>query len=547
MKRRDVLKSGLVTGLATAGLTQAQSSGFSMTIVHTNDTHARIEPVELTLSEKKVLVGGAARRIALYDKLRSSEKNLLLLHAGDVFQGTLYFTQYRGLADRFFMHRDGTRIMTLGNHEFDLGPQPLADFLADARFQVVSANVDVSKEAKLSKIKPYTFTRVGGETIGIVGLTTPDTPLIANPGPTVGFTDPAQAAQKAINELLARKVNKIVILSHLGYLADMELAKKIVGAQVIVGGHSHTLLGKFPHKELQPGGDYPTIVKNPEGKDVLVVQAWEWGKVVGVLKLDFDASGQLTGYKGEPILMTPEVARDDARAVEAQKVYSLPIQALIGQVVAQTKVQLDGDRNIVRKRESNLSNLIADSMVWKAKASGATIALQNGGGVRATIAAGPISVGKIYEVLPFGNTLVVLDLTGAELIAAMENSVAQWEAGGGRFLSGVAGIKYTFDLSKPVGQRVTKVEVAGKDGSYGPIDPAATYRAVVNSFIANGGDGFASLKDAKGARYDTGFADAESFLEYVRAQGAVEPKVEGRVTILNEPKANLWDRVAYLG
>jgi 5'-nucleotidase len=111
----------------------------------------------------------------------------------------------------------------------------------------------------------------------------------------------------------------------------------------------------------------------------------------------------------------------------------------------------------------------------------------------------------------------------------------------------VSGLKYTFDLSKPAGQRITAVEVAGKDGAYIAIDPAATYRTVVNNFISTGGDGFASLKDAKGARYDTGFADAESFLEYVRAQGTVEPKVEGRITILNEPKANLWDRVAYIG
>lgn len=153
-------------------------------------------------------------------------------------------------------------------------------------------------------------------------------------------------------------------------------------------------------------------------------------------------------------------------------------------------------------------------------------------------------MGKVYEVLPFGNTLVVLDLKGSEILAALENSVSQWEQGAGRFLSGVAGLRYTFDLSRPAGSRVSKVEVL-QGGQFVPLDPGATYRTVVNSFIANGGDGFDSLKGAKGYRVDTGFSDAESFLEYLRTQPAWEPKVEGRITILNEPKTGV-ERPAYV-
>jgi 5'-nucleotidase len=212
--------------------------------------------------------------------------------------------------------------------------------------------------------------------------------------------------------------------------------------------------------------------------------------------------------------------------------------------VAQARVDLNGDRTVVRRRESNLSNLIADAMLWKTRTAGTVVALQNGGGVRATIPAGPISVGKVYEVLPFGNTLVVMDLTGAEIQAALENSVSQWDQGAGRFLSGVAGLRYTFDLSKPVGSRVTKVEVL-QGGQYVPLNPTATYRTVVNNFIATGGDGFDSLKAAKGYRVDTGFSDAESFLEYLRTQPAWEPKVEGRITILNEPRTGV-ERPAYV-
>jgi 5'-nucleotidase/UDP-sugar diphosphatase len=428
VKRRTVLKAGLALG--GLGFVRAQG-GFTLTLVHTNDTHAHLEPMELTLSDKKVRVGGVAQRVAFFDRLRAERRNLLFLDAGDVFQGTLYFNQYRGLADRYFMHRMLYRVMALGNHEFDLGPGPLADFLKGARFKVVSANVDVSAEPRLKGLfAPYAIVQVGGERVGVIGLTTPDTKEIANPGPTVAFLDPYESAQKAVYELLAKGVNKIVVLSHLGYGEDLKLARRLVGAQVIVGGHSHTLLGSFPHKELAPAGPYPTVVKNPEGKDVLVVQAWEWGKVVGLLEVTFAPTGELLAYKGEALLMTPEVSPEDFFAREALLAYAQPVMALMGQVIAEAKVDLVGERAIVRKRESNLGNLIADGMVWKTRGAGVQIALQNGGGIRASIPKGPITVGKVYEVLPFGNTLVVMDLKGKEILAALENGGLPVGAGG---------------------------------------------------------------------------------------------------------------------
>ncbi len=532
LSRRSVLKAGMALG----GLGVWAREGFVLTLVHTNDTHAHLEPMELTLSGQKVPVGGVAQRVAFLDRLRARERNLLLLDAGDVFQGTLYFNQYRGLADRYFMHRALYRVMALGNHEFDLGPGPLAEFLRGARFKAVSANLDLSREPRLKGlVAPYAVVTVGGERIGVIGLTTPDTREIANPGPTVEFLDPYESAQKAVYELLAKGVNKIIVLSHLGYGEDQKLARRLVGVQVIVGGHSHTLLGQFPHKELSPLGPYPTVVRNPEGKEVLVVQAWEWGKVVGVLRLTFDAKGELLAYQGEALLMTPGVAPEDPLAKEALLAYAQPVRALMGQVIAQARVDLIGERNIVRRRESNLGNLIADGMLWKTRGAGAQIALQNGGGIRTSIPKGSITVGKVYEVLPFGNTLVVMDLKGSEIKAALENGVSQWENAAGRFLQ-VSGLRYTFDLARPAGDRVVKVEVRTKEG-FLPLDPGATYRVVVNNFIANGGDGFTVLKEAQGYRVDTGFADAESFMEYLQELKEVEVGLEGRIQVLNEPRS----------
>jgi 5'-nucleotidase len=532
LKRRDVLKASLA--LSGLGMVKAQGA-FTLTLAHTNDTHARLEAMELTLSGKRVRVGGVAQRVAFFDRLRAQRRNVLILDAGDVFQGTLYFNQYRGLADRYFMHRMLYRVMTLGNHEFNLGPGHLAEFLKGAKFKVVSANVDISREPRLQGLlAPYAVLQVGGEKVGLVGLTTPDTREISNPGPTVAFLDPYESAQKAIYELLAKGVNKIVVLSHLGYGEDLKLARRLVGAQVIVGGHSHTLLGSFPHPELRPAGPYPTVVKNPEGKDVLVVQAWEWGKVVGLLEVTFDARGQLVAYKGEALLMTPEVAPEDFFAKEALMAYAQPVMALVRQVIAEARVDLVGEREVVRRRESNLGNLIADGMLWKTKGAGTQIALQNGGGIRASIPRGPITVGRVYEVLPFGNTLVVMDLKGREILAALENGVSQWEQTAGRFLQ-VAGLRYAFDLARPAGSRVVRVEVRTERG-FVPLDLEATYRVVVNSFIAAGGDGFTVLRDAKGYRVDTGFADAETLMEYLQERKVVEAQVEGRIEVLNEPR-----------
>lgn len=548
MRRRDVLKAGLVGGATLAGLTRAQTGGnFTMTIVHINDTHARLEPTGgLTLGgQQNQRLGGFARVISLFDRLRGTATNPLFLHAGDVFQGTLYFNQYQGLADRYFMHRMGIRAMAPGNHEYNLGPDGLANFLNGVRFPVVSANTDVSREPKLAgRIKPYAVVSVGGQRVGIIGLTTPETSILSSPGPNVRFTDPVPATQQAVVELLARGVKNIVVLSHLGYPQDQELARRVTGVQVIVGGHSHTLLGQTPFPELRPGGAYPTIVKNPENKDVLVVQAWEWAKVVGRLQVTFNAQGELVAHQGQVIPMAANLP-EDRFALDAITAYGLPIAALRAQVVSRAAVALNGERNDVRRRETNLANLIADAMLWKTRQAGATIALQNGGGIRASIPAGNITVGQVNEVLPFGNTLTVLELKGSEILAALENGVSQWEQIAGRFLSGVAGIRYTFDMGRPAGSRVTQAQVQTQTG-FQPLDPNATYRVVTNSFTAGGGDGFTSFRDARGFRVDTGFSDAEVLIEYLRTQPSWEPRLENRITILNEPRGQRWEGPFYV-
>ena len=542
--RRSLLQlfglAGTAQALETAGQAQATPS-LTITILHSNDTHDRLEPTTYTGKDAagkdyKVQYGGVARIKTALETMKKGALNPVVLDAGDVFTGTIYGMIYKGLADLAYMEAWGVQAQTIGNHEFDGGPAQLADYLKNASFPVVSANIDASAEPVLKDLlKKSTVLEVGGQKLGVVGVTTPDTPITSSPGDKVKFLDPLAAVQAEVDRLRGTGVTKIVLLSHLGYGKDVELAAKLRGVAVIVGGHSHTPLGGYEGNGLPASeGKYPTVVRNAGGKNTLVLQAWEWGKFYGRMRVTLTDDGAVN-WKGEATPVT-EAYKPDTRLAATLRAFTVPIDAFRRTVVGEARGKLNGERADVRKRETNLSNLIADANLWKTQKYGTTISLQNGGGVRASIGEGPINVGQIIDVQPFGNTLYVLDLTGAELRAALENGVSQWEAGAGRFLH-VSGLKYTFDLAQKPGSRITDVQIGTAKDGFKPLDAAAKFKVVVNNFMAAGGDGFDVLKNAKGTRVDTYLPDYQVMQEYIQTLKVVEPKLEGRITILNEPKA----------
>lgn len=547
ISRRDILKIFGLTGAASAvqgvsSIAQAQGQALTLTVLHTNDTHDHLEPTTISGKDAAgkdftVQYGGVARIKTAIDTLRQGAINPVVLDAGDVFTGTIYGMIYKGLADLAYMEAFGVQAQAIGNHEFDNGPKQLADYAKNATFPVVSANVDVSNEPLLKDlIKKSTTLEIGGQKVGIVGVTTEDTPITSSPGDTVKFLDALTSVQAEVDRLRSSGITKIILLSHIGYSKDLELAKKLKGVGVIVGGHSHTPLGKYEGNGLPKSeGEYPTVVRDANGKNVLVMQSWEWGKLYGRMRITFSADGTPVFWKGEntPITAAYKV---DTRLAATLRAFTIPVEAFRKNIVGEAKVRLNGDRVDVRKRETNLSNLIADANLWKTQKFGTTISLQNGGGVRASIEAGTVTQGQLIDVQPFGNTLFVMDLTGAEVRAALENGVSQWEAGAGRFAH-VSGLKYTFDLAQKAGSRVTDVQVGTVAAGFKPLDPAAVYKIVTNNFIAGGGDGFDVLKNAKGARLDTYLPDYSVMTEYFQFLKSADPKVEGRITILNEPKA----------
>lgn len=521
MKRlAALLAAALISGIALA-------RDVTITILHNNDIHARVEPTMI----KGQPYGGVARIGALVDQLRASEPNPVLLNAGDTFQGTLYFQAYAGQADLFFMNRIGYQAMAPGNHEFDKGPAAFGAFIDAAKFPLVSANLDVADEPALEgKVQPFTILTVGGERLGVIGATTEDTPSISSPGPNVRFKPANASILAAVRELESQGVNKIVLLSHLGYSEDVRAAKLLDGIDVVVGGHSHTLLGNFDIPGFPaPTGTYPTVVKGPNGDNVLVVQSWEWGKVLGKLRVTFDDRGRVRSWAGsQPIPVDKSIAEDPFLAAMVTR-FQKPIDALRKSVVGETKTLLDGSRGAVGLGNAMMADVLTDAFMAATRNSGPVAAFVNAGGVRASIEPGPITFEQAITVQPFGNTLCLLDLTGAELLAALEHGVAGLPEGGGGMLFPSAGFAYAVDAAKLPGRRVVSATLNGA-----PIDPGKTYRCVFGSFVAGGGDGHEVLKNSKGARLDTGLLDVDALVAYLRSNSPLNARPDPRLSFVKE-------------
>lgn len=533
------LAASLAAALAAPVPAQAQRE-HTINIIHTNDVHSRVDQVTSSggsCSARQAAAnecfGGYPRLVTKIRQLRRDNPNPLVLDAGDYFQGSLYYTQMKSDAVKPFIEMIGYHAITLGNHEFDDGPAELQKFLTGLRTPVVSANVDVSGEPRLRGLfAASTVVEVGGQRVGVIGLTTADTPVTSSPGPTVRFTDHADALRREVRALQGRGVNKIVALTHVGAAEDRRLAAAVDGVDVFVGGHSHTLFHNGDDRRR--GAEYPVVVRTPSGAPALVVQAMTAGIFVGRLQVTFDAAGVPTAWSGNTELVDHAVAQDAEAQALVQRM-SGPLAELRARPVAPASVALDGDRNSCRQRECNLGNLIADAMLWHTRDAGSRIAIQNGGGIRASIPEGMVTYGQVLEVLPFSNSVSTAELTGAEVLQALENGVSQAEnmenPGTGRFPQ-VAGVRFTWDAARPAGQRVVSAEVRGADGAFSPIDRAATYVVATNNFVRGGGDGYASL--AAGRNPYDGWANLEDALaEYMRHLGAANPAVEGRITRVN--------------
>ncbi len=532
MKKTATLAAMSASMLAMS--TAASFADYTLNILHINDWHSRIESnnkYESTCSAedegKGECFGGAARLVTIIDDRREAlaNDNLLVLNAGDNFQGSLFYTTFKGTAEAEFLNRMKFDAMTVGNHEFDDGEDALVPFLEKVEFPVLSANVAPSAASKVGDmIKPSLVVEVGGEKIGIVGAVTTDTPEIASPGPNITIEDDVATITAEVEKLQAQGINKIIALTHVGYARDMEAIAKIPGVDVVVGGHSHTLLSNTDDKAAGP---YPTMIENPEGYEVPVTQAASYSKYLGELKVVFNDEGVVTSATGDPILLDKSIVPDEAVLARIKEL-GAPIEELKGREVSETTAPIDGSRDTCRAQECEMGNLIADAMLDRTADQGVTIAVQNGGGIRASIDEGTITMGEVLTVLPFQNTLATFQITGADLRTSIAAGLSEIEEGKGKFPQ-VAGLKYTFDKSAAPDDRLKSIETM-ENGAWVPLDDGKLYTVATNNFVRGGGDGYKLFADNAQNAYDFGPGLEQVVADYLAENRPYTPSLDGRIT-----------------
>ncbi|QQX78286.1 bifunctional metallophosphatase/5'-nucleotidase [Shewanella sp. KX20019] len=556
------------------------SDGFNLTIAHVNDTHSNFDPVKssFTMGEDGELVfnefGGYPRILEAANDIKEqatdANQPLLFLHGGDAWQGTAYFKLNEGAANADLLSLMGLDAMALGNHEFDLDTAKLASFIDSVNFPLLANNIDTGLDASLSgstNLKPYQLFAFDGASkrkinevsdgnenekiVAVIGVVLEDMPTIATGTGDVKFESEIFLTQITVDSLKAQGVNKIVVLSHIGNARDIALAAGTHGIDVIVGGHSHTLLGDFTDLGHGDNGTYAQLVEqNDKIGQTCIVQAGQYAQAIGKVEVQFNNDGGLVSCAGQNTLLTNEIFYSDGKreaadlitGSEHEKVesfidasvliddvdendemrvhidatYMPALDAAYGEVVANAPKEINHERRPgdagTDMHGSDVAPLIAQGMIyWANQASVKSvtgkkvqIGLVGAGGVRTDIASGDFREGNAsLELLPFANYLSVLTINGAtlkDLLTTTINETLPQGSHAGKFPY-VGGMRYTFteDVKNSSGT-ITALDVnTGTEAEpiWAVINGDEDYVVIVNNYNASGNDGWNALGDAQ--------------------------------------------------
>ena len=477
-------------------------------ILHTNDVHGGI--------------AGYAKLAAVKESYTASGAYTLLVDAGDYIQGDPTVSASQGKTAIELMNSTGYDAATVGNHEFDYGYANLKTISAQANFPILAANVQYNGATAFDS--HTIFTAANGKKIGVFGLETPETATKAHPAKIQGVTfvggqDMMKLAQTEVDTLKAAGCDYVICLGHLGIDAEstgnrsIDVLNAVTGIDVFIDGHSHSTL------------DQIKAATNGTGKVGNAYLTSTGTKLANVGVVDIAPDGTITTSNVPLDTLTAENA--DTAAV-IQRIQQ-QIDADYGAVFAQSEVQLNGEKAQVRTGETNLGDLITDAMLWQAGTLGEKVdaAVNNGGGIRASLSVGGLTKKDINTVLPFGNTLYLVKLTGAQLLEALEASTCSLPESIGAFPQ-VSGIEYTVNTGakfsstenypgstygKP--NAVNRVTIQSVGGA--AFDPAETYTIVTNDFLGAGGDTYYTFKSSP-VGYDTGVPLDEVLMDYITAQ-----------------------------
>lgn len=467
-------------------------------ILTTNDFHGALEGGN---------EAGAGKLAAYVDYYREQNPaGTLVLDAGDAFQGTSLSNLHRGKPVVEMMNAIGYDAMAVGNHEFDWGIETILQSLEPAQFELVSANI-YENDQPVNWLKPYTIIERKGLKIAVIGLTTPETAITTSVEyvKDYQFKDPAEIVNRLVPEIKAKGIDMIILLGHIPGEQDLqtkqisgelaELAKDVQDIDGLIGGHSHN-----PVSGIVNG--------------IPVIEAYKNGRMLGHITLVYNTVKQEVVEQDAELI---EVRKGDLSIVPDGEIqamvqrYKQELEPLLSQVLGKAVHDLKrGDNN-----ESAIGNWITDVM---RETTGSQVAFFNEGGIRDDLLEGDITVGHLYKVLPFDNTIVAGKMTGAQIKAVLEQSVTLYKG-----MLQISGLNFTYDSTKPEGERVGDMTLM--DGNQ--IDMEATYKIATNDFLAGGQDGFVTFKDIQ---WENNYGLLRDVLMgEIKENGEISGQIEGRI------------------
>jgi len=493
---------------------QAASGTEKVTILYTNDHHSYLLPTDLPDFGKQV--GGIARRHALIQSIRASQSCVLLLDGGDIFQGTPFYSFFKGKADIEAYSLCGYDATTLGNHDLDDGLLNYIEQYKNAPFPLLCANV-VRAADGTTVFTPYRMIERNGLHIGLIGVigsSAWDVIALSN-RKGMNLIDPVDAVASAVACLRPRS-DLIVLLSHSGYEQDLELARLVPGIDVIVGGHTNTFVEKPTVVRHEP-----VIVPPASGKGLgtIVVQAFKWGVFLGRLDLTLRKGGPTLHADGGliPITASISVPLDSpmSRLVES---YDMLIRAQTTQIIGQSSAEFLYPESRKHLESLPLGTLISKSLI---EFTGADMAIINSGSIREILPEGPITMGRVFSILPFDNTVVTLSMRGRDIVEMFRYLCRNYGLITGYQYGGVT---CTFDIAQRV---VTNIRISGT-----AIAPEKIYRVVTISYLSDGNQNGTMLFRQAFDKHDDGYYYREAFLDYIRRHGTITmPEIPSPITL----------------
>lgn len=502
MVRRQLFRLFAVFAILAVTLTARTGSAQSvdLTLLHVNDVY------EISAKGGR---GGLAELMTLLKKERARAKNTITSLGGDLLSPSVMSGLLKGEQMIDLFNALKTDVAVLGNHEFDFGPAILRERMKQSDFAWITSNIFEKDGTPFGGGTLSEIRQVGDFKVGLFGVITPETDFLSNTAGEVTFKPVRETAQAMVDQLKEQGAQVIIALTHVDFSEDRELAAQVKGIDVILGGHDHDPLTAYEHDTLiiKAGYDahYLAVVdlkiemrEGRRGPQVHILPAWRFDSTAGVAP-------------------DPEIGKLVAS-------YEKKLSAELDVTVGKSTTELVSKRGEVRSRETTMGNLIADALRVGVKAD---VAITNGGGIRGdkVYPAGTTLTRKdILTELPFGNVTVLVEVSGADLKAALENGVSRVEDTAGRFPQ-ISGMSFTYDPKAASGSRVVSVSVGGK-----ALDENATYKLATTDYMWGGGDGYKTLNkgktliDASGATLM-----ATTVMNYIAGRGSVSPKVENRI------------------